>query len=120
MKFSPSIYLEYGADEATCEDQEFEISEHGMRFKSRWQFELHTEFRVAFSYRDELGKSRRISTLGIIVDCETLCPRSHCYRISLLFLNPHAELRDAIADVSGDLEATIGNQSTMTRRLPSV
>ncbi len=118
MKFSPSIYLEYGADEATCEDQEFEISEHGMRFKSRWQFDLDTEFRVAFSYCDASGNSHRISALGIIVDCETIC--SHCYRISLLFLSPTSELRAAIAGVSGRLEATIGDQPALTRRLPSV
>jgi hypothetical protein len=118
MKLSPSIYLEYGADEAACEGQEFEICEHGMRFKSRWQFEVNTEFRVAFTYCDELGKTHRISTVGIIVDCEPLC--SQCYRISLLFLSPTAELRAVITDVSGRLEATIGDQSPMTRRLPSV
>lgn len=117
MKLSPSIYLEYGADESTCEDQEFEICEHGMCFQTRWQFEVGTEFRVSFSYTTgREGGSRRICAEGMIVDCEPTCPR--CYKVTLLFVNLSDDLRAAIRDVSGNLEAMVGEQAVMSRRVP--
>lgn len=115
MKLSPSIYLEYGADESTCEDQEFEICENGMRFQTRWQFEEGTVFRVAFSSFEGRGNARCISAEGLVVDCEPICPR--CYKVTMLFLNVSDELRAAIRDVSGRLEASVGEQNVMSRKV---
>ena len=116
MKLSPSIYLEYGADEATCDDREFEICENGMSFQARWQFDEGTAFRVAFSYIEEGGNARRISAEGLVVDCEQKCP--HCYTVTMLFLNLSDELRLAIRDVSGRLEASLDEaQNVMSRKV---
>jgi|GEM_PF-1803227 len=87
----PSIYLDYGADEHDCSEQGFEICERGMCFNSRWQFSLGTQLAVAFSHCDPDGKTRKITTEGIIVDCQQVACK--CYKTTLLFLELPESLR---------------------------
>jgi hypothetical protein len=111
-----SIYLEYGADEHDCDEQEFEICERGMHFKTRWQFALGTQLAVSFSYRDADGKMQRESTEGIIVDCERIT--CSCHRTTLLFLELPDSLRAVIRDSGLRLEASVANHNRLRNPQP--
>lgn len=98
----PSIYLEYGADEDTCEDGEFKICERGMTFKSRWQFDPGVEMAISLAYRDQGSKLKRIHALGTVVGCERLCAK--CMQITLLFVEADDKLQVAIRDLNSRLD----------------
>ena len=106
---APSIYLDYGADEHNCTDQGFEICERGMRFSSQWQFSLGTQLAVAFSFQDNDGKTRRVDTEGIVVDCEQIACK--CHLTTLLFLELPSLLRSALHNEQNNLEAKVAHQS---------
>ncbi len=113
---SPSIYLDYGADEHDCTNQGFEICERGMRFNSHWQFSLGTqlcgEFRLP---RIADGETRRVATEGIIVDCEKVACK--CYTTTLLFLELPEKLREVVQNTSLQLEASVANEDGKLRTL---
>ena len=106
---APSIYLDYGADEHDCSDQEFEICNRGMRFNSRWQFSLGAQLAVAFSYQDGDGKVQRVDTEGIVVDCEQVACK--CYLTTLLFLELPVALGAVMRNPENSLQANVGHQS---------
>lgn len=112
---SPSLYLDYGADEHDCASQGFEICERGMRFTSHWQFSLGAQLAVSFTYQDDAGDTRRVTTEGIIVDCARIACK--CYHSTLLFLELPDSLREVIRSASPTLEASVSNQGEF-RTLP--
>ena len=105
---SPSIYLDYGADEHDCTNEGFEICERGMRFNTRWQFSLGAQLAVSFAYQDCRGDTHRITTEGIIVDCEQVACK--CYTTTLLFLELPDSLREVVRSTSPKLEASVASE----------
>lgn len=94
-----SISLEDGADEWTCSEQQFEISERGISFNSRCGFALGTRLSVTLSFfRAGFGEPGRTCTEGIVVGCEELgrC----CYRVTLLFLDLPEDLRRRLSSLA--------------------
>jgi hypothetical protein len=112
---APSIFLDYGADRHDCVNQGFEICERGMRFNSHWQFSLGTQLAVAFAYQDSKGETRRVTTEGIIVDCEQITCK--CYVTTLLFLELPESLRAVVRSASPQLEASVANKGEL-RTIP--
>ena len=108
---APSIYLDYGADELDCSDQGFEICERGMRFNSRWQFALGAQLAVAFSFQDNDGKTWRVDTEGIVVDCERIACK--CHVTTLLFLELPAPLRAALGNANNCVQANLTHQDKL-------
>ena len=105
---TPSIYLDYGADEHDCASQGFEICERGMRFTSHWQFALGTQLAVSFTYANSAGPVQRITIEGIIVDCaQTSCK---CYNSTLLFLDLPEHLREVVRTAGTRLEANVSSE----------
>jgi len=112
---SPSIYLDYGADEHDCTNQGFEICERGMRFNSHWQFSLGTQLAVSFTYADDRGQTQRVTTEGIIVDCEQIACK--CYTTTMLFLELPESLREVVRSAGTRLEASVSNKGE-SRTIP--
>ena len=98
----PALYLDYGADAQSCGD-DLEISERGMRFQSRWQFDIGTQISVLMTQMDpRLGLSR-MSLDGIVVWCEPLVGQS--YESTLLFLELPDELKPSLREFSQSIAA---------------
>ena len=112
---SPSLYLDYGADEHDCSNQGFEICERGMRFTSHWQFSLGMQLAVSFAYQDGEGETLRVTTEGIIVDCEQIACK--CFTTTLLFLELPASLREVVRNAGPRLEASVSNKGE-SRTIP--
>ena len=100
---SPALYLDYGADSQSCGRHDLEISERGMRFHSRWHFDIGTQISVLLTHMDpRLGLSR-MSLDGIVVWCEPLVGKS--YESTLLFLELPDELKPSLREFSHTLAA---------------
>lgn len=97
----PSIYLDYGVDGASGEDAACEICERGMRFKSRWQFELEAILNVAFSFAE--GSPRKVEAEGMVIDCSPSGEGE--YLTTLAFLDPPPELGATLGEVSARLDS---------------
>ncbi|HEY2342457.1 MAG TPA: hypothetical protein VGH90_05475, partial [Chthoniobacteraceae bacterium] len=87
-----SLYLDYGVDSQLCEDRDaIEISDRGMRVRSRWRFDIGTELAVSF-VSDHGGHGghgqSRFTAEGIVVWCEECPGDSASYESTLLFLEP--------------------------------
>jgi PilZ domain len=96
-----SLYLDYGVDSQLCEDRNaIEISDRGMRVRSRWRFEIGAELAVSFvSDQGRLGK-RRFTAEGIVVWCEECPGESASYESTLLFLELPDELKQSLRELS--------------------
>jgi len=105
---APSIYLDYGADEHDCTNQGFEICERGMRFNARWQFSVGTQLAVSFSFQDASGKISKVTTEGIIVDCDLIACK--CYQTTLLFIELPEELRAVVKNANPLIDASVPNE----------
>ncbi len=100
---SPALYLDYGADSQSCGSRDLEISERGMRFHSRWHFDIGTQISVLLTHMDpRLGLSR-MALDGIVVWCEPLVGKS--YESTLLFLELPDELKPSLREFSQTLAA---------------
>ena len=100
---STALYLDYGADSQSCGSRDLEISERGMRFHSRWHFDIGTQISVLLTHMDpRLGLSR-MSLDGIVVWCEPLVGKS--YESTLLFLELPDELKPSLREFSQTLTA---------------
>jgi len=95
-----SLSLDYGADDQECGENEVEVSERGMRMRSRWQFEIGTQLSVSFVCPDSGFGKRRLTAEGIVVWCEPCggCPAS--YESTLLFLELPDELKQDLRELS--------------------
>ena len=100
---SPALYLDYGADSQSCGSDDLEISERGMRFHSRWHFDIGTQISVLLTHMDpRLGLSR-MTLDGIVVWCEPLVGKS--YESTLLFLELPDALKPSLREFSQTLAA---------------
>lgn len=116
-RISTSIHLDYGADANECSNDGFEICERGMRFSSRWQFSLGTQLAIAFSYLDARGVAHRVTTEGIIVDCEKIACK--CHMSTLLFLDLPEPLRVIIRSANPQLHASVGEENKLRSIKPA-
>ncbi len=94
-----SLYLDYGVDAQDCDGHDpVEISERGMRIRSRWRFEIGTQLSVSFvSEHLRLGK-KRLTAEGTVVWCEP-CARG-TFESTLLFLELPDELKQSLRELS--------------------
>lgn len=101
----PALYLDYGADAQLCSDG-IEISERGMRFCARWQFEIGTQLAVScVQHHPRLG-CRRVTVEGIVVWREPMIrDGAKAFETTLLFLELPDELRQSLREFSCQLAA---------------
>jgi hypothetical protein len=100
---SPALFLDYGADAQSCGRDDLEISERGMRFQSRWHFEIGTQLAVSLAHMHPRLGLCRMTLEGIVVWCE---PRGgKCFESTLLFLELPDELRPILREFSHTLAA---------------
>ena len=100
-----SLYLDYGTDAQTCEEDAVEVSERGIVLRSRWQFEIGTQLSVSFvSPHPRLGATR-LTAEGIVVWCEPCRDRGSDWESTLLFLELPDELRASLRELSFRLNA---------------
>jgi len=93
-----SIYLDYGADAQECLGSDLNISERGMLFKSRWQFEVGTQLSLLFTYNDPFGRPAKTEVEALVVDCEEAVPGS--FHHLLIFPEVTPELKNAIREIT--------------------
>jgi hypothetical protein len=99
-----SLHLDYGADAQSCEDDDaVEISERGMRLRSRWQFSIGTQLSVAFVCHHPRRGTTRLTAEGIVVWCEPCGGKE--YESTLLFLELPDELKQSLRELSFRLAA---------------
>ena len=98
----PSISLDYGADETTG-NPELTLCERGMRFESRWQFDIGTQLAVACAWTDPRRGQHHMTLEGIVVWCEPGAESG--YETTLLFLELPDELKDSLREFSHLLTA---------------
>jgi hypothetical protein len=98
-----ALYLDYGADAQSCGSEDLEISERGMRFQSRWHFDIGTRISVSLTHmHPRLGLCRMVLE-GIVVWCEPQAGKG--YESTLLFLELPDELRPSLREFSHTLAA---------------
>jgi PilZ domain len=100
-QFRPALYLDYGADAQFCGSGDLEISERGMRFQSRWHFDIGTQLAVALTHTHPRLGRRRVALEGIVVWCERHAGKG--YESTLLFLELPDELRPSLREFSHTL-----------------
>lgn len=102
-----SLYLDYGADAQACDPDAVEISERGMKLRSRWKFEIGMQLSVALvAERPRVGRSRLVAE-GIVVWCEPVPGEPKTYESTVLFLELPDDLRQSLREFSrssGDSE----------------
>ena len=101
----PSLYLDYGADAQAC-DEAIEVSERGMRFQSRWKFEIGTQMAIACVHEHPRLGRQRVTVEGIVVWCQP-GGSDHCYETTLLFPELPDELRQSLREFSHQLAAAL-------------
>ena len=99
----PALYLDYGADAQTCEEDSIEITDRGMQFQSRWQFEIGTQMSVSCVHQHPRLGRQRVAVDGIVVWCAPV--GAGCYNTTLLFLELPDELRQSLREFSCQLTA---------------
>ena len=100
-----SLYLDYGVDAQICAEDAVEISERGMRLRSRWQFEIGTQISIAIVPPETRLPSERLIVEGIVVWCEPSAQRD--YECTLLFLELPDDLRHRLRELSSQLRAEV-------------
>ena len=100
-----SLYLDYGVDAQICAEDAVEISERGMRLRSRWQFEIGTQISIGIEPPDARLSSERLIVEGIVVWCEPTAHRD--YECTLLFLELPEDLRHRLRELSLQLRAEV-------------
>jgi len=102
-----SLHLDYGADAQTCEDDDaVEVSERGMRLRTRWQFSIGTQLSVDFVCQPARRPATRLTAEGIVVWCEP-CGGGE-YESTVLFLELPDELKQSLRELSFRLAAAKG------------
>ncbi len=102
-----SLHLDYGADAQSCADDDaVEVSERGMRLRSRWQFSIGTQLAVAFVSQHPRRGATRLVAEGIVVWCEPWGRDE--YESTLLFLELPDELKQSLRELSCRLAAAKG------------
>jgi hypothetical protein len=94
---SPTIFFEYGADAAECERGSFEISERGLRLRTRWKLPVGMQYHVGIACPDGHGNWQHVQAEASVVDCTEKQP--HSFAVTLFFVDAPAEFRNAIQSV---------------------
>lgn len=82
-----------------------EISERGMRLRSRWQFEVGTQISVAIVAPEMRLISERLIVEGLVVWCEPGGP--HGYECTLWFIELPDDLRLRLRELSLQLRVAV-------------
>ena len=103
----PSLYLDYGVDAQLCENGGIEVSERGMRFCSRWRFDIGTQILVCCVFEHPRLGAQRVTVEGIVVWCEPKASASYenSYESTLLFLELPDDLKQGLREFSFQLSA---------------
>jgi hypothetical protein len=96
-----ALYLDYGADEQICANGALEVSERGMRFVSRWRFDIGTQLAISCVFRHPRLGTQRVTVEGTVVWCEA-SPKDG-YESTLLFLELPDELKQSLREFSYQL-----------------
>ena len=99
----PSLYLDYGVDAQSCENGGIEVSDRGMRFCSRWRFDIGTQILVCCVFEHPRLGPQRVTVEGIVVWCEF--KGSNSYESTLLFLELSDGLKQGLREFSFQLSA---------------
>jgi hypothetical protein len=92
-----SIYFDDAQSEQRCQPDEWDISERGLRFVSRWPFSIGTQLIVAVTHMHPRLGLCRMQLEGIVVWCE---PRGQRHETTLLFLEFPDEIRPSLREFS--------------------
>jgi len=92
-----AVYLDYGADAAECDTNDFRVCERGMCFKSRWQFEPGMQLAIVVSCPEEGGTSKRINVEAVVANCEK--STTNCYNVITLFVDLPDESRECMRQI---------------------
>jgi hypothetical protein len=95
-----SLSLDYGTDDQECGENAVEISERGMRLKSRWRFEIGTQLALSFVWPERGLGHRRFTAEGIVVWCEPCGGRPAAFESTLLFLELPDDLKHDLRELS--------------------
>jgi hypothetical protein len=96
-----SMYLDYGADEQSGGEDAVEISERGMKLRSRWHFEIGTELSVSVVCEHPSGERVRVKAEGIVVWCEQVSGEPvKSFESTVLFLDLPEDLKQSLRDFS--------------------
>jgi hypothetical protein len=99
----PLLYLDYGVDAQSCENGGIEISDRGMRLRSRWRFDIGTQIAVACVFPHPRLGAQRVTVEGIVVWCERTS--AQCFESTLLFLELPEDLKQSLREFSFQLSA---------------
>jgi hypothetical protein len=96
-----SLYLDYGVDAQNCDGHDpVEISDRGMRIRSRWRFEIGTQLAVSFVSEEGRFGKKRLTAEGIVVWCEPCARGTATFESTLLFLELPDELKQSLRELS--------------------
>jgi hypothetical protein len=101
MKSSPAkrrnadvmIYFDQTADCLLAYFSEITLNNHGIIFRSRWQFDLGTQLALKVCAEPEYSDSAPvcIDLTGIVVSCERMYSQSALFEVTVLFLDRREE-----------------------------
>ncbi len=102
-RIGPAIFLDYGTDGTAGDDAACEVCARGMRFRSRWQFDLGAVLNITFSFQD--GATARFEAEGLVVECQPdgNGDGGRLHRTTLAFVEVPHDLRAALGKVSARL-----------------
>ncbi len=93
----PTIYLDYGVDGLSEDDTVCELCARGMRFRTRWRFELFSLIQLTFAVEE----NERLEVEAMVVD---VTPHREGGNLVLLsFIEPPEAFRQKIGRIAAQL-----------------
>jgi hypothetical protein len=83
------IHFEPAADCLFAYFSEITLTNHGIIFRSRWEFEIGTQLGLKVCVEPEFSDSAPIciDLTGIVVHCERMYSQSRLFEVTVLFLD---------------------------------
>jgi hypothetical protein len=83
------IYFDRAAECLSSYFSEITLNDHGIIFRSRWEFDLGTQLALKVCVEPEYSDSAPvcIDLTGMVVHCERVYCQSPLFEVTLLFLN---------------------------------
>lgn len=83
------IYFDRGPDSLGSYFSEITLNDHGIIFRSRWEFDLGTQLALKVCAEPEYSDAAPvcIDLTGIVVHCERVFCQSPLFEVTVLFLN---------------------------------
>ena len=83
------VYLDYGADSFLGYFGQLTLTEAGLRFRSRWRFNLGTQLAVRLCIESRAANEPRLceEVTGVVVSCDPLLDEPDWYEMVVLFLD---------------------------------